>query len=134
MVDTELIADVASLQDEKLLVELLLQLTLPLEGEVCRARHQHPLDEAAQLQLAHQEPGHDGLAGTGVVCEQEADGGYLQQMFVDGFELVRQRVHPRDGEAEVRVELVSDAERMGLQSEAQQAAVALVGERGIGDL
>ena len=54
-------------------------------------------------------------------------------MLVDGFQLMRQRVHAGDGEAEVRVELVGDAERVGLQRKTQPPPVALVGARGVGD-
>ena len=115
LVDAELVADVAALEDQELLVELLLQLALPLEGEVGRADDQDPLGQAAQLQFADEQARHDGLAGAGVVGEQEADAGELQQVVVDGLKLVRQRIDARDGEAEVRVELVGDAQRVGLK-------------------
>ncbi len=46
---------------------------------------------------------------------------------VDGLELMRQRVYTEDGEAEVVVELVGDAEGIGLQAKAKEAAVAIVG-------
>lgn len=44
-----------------------------------------------------------------------------------------QGVDPRDREAEERIELVGDAERVGLEAQAQQAAVAGVGQRGLVD-
>ena len=122
LVDAELVADVAALEDEELLVELLLQLALPLEGEVGRADDQDALGQAAELQLADEQAGHDRLAGAGVVGQQEADAGELQQVVVDGLELVRQRIDARDREAEVGIELVGDAERVGLEAEAEEGA------------
>ena len=41
---------------------------------------------------------------------------------VDRFELVGQRIDPRDREAEVRVELPGDTECIGLQTETQESA------------
>ena len=70
-------------------------------------------------------PGHDRLAGAGVVGQQEAHAGELEQVVVDRFELVRQRIDARDRQAEVRIELVGDAERVCLEAEAKQAAVAV---------
>ncbi len=69
----ELVADVVALDDHELLVELLLQFALPLEGEVGGADDQNALDETAQLQFLDEQPGHDRLAGAGVVGQQEAD-------------------------------------------------------------
>jgi len=46
---------------------------------------------------------------------------------------VRQRVNARDGEAKVRIELVGDAKRVGLQSQPQEAAVPVVAESRIQD-
>ena len=127
LVDAELVADVVALHDEELRVELLLQLPLPLEGEVGRADDQDALGEAAQLQLANEQPRHDRLAGAGIVGEQEAHAGELQQVVVDRLELVRQRIDARDREPEVGVELVGDAEGVGLKTQAQQAAVPAEG-------
>ena len=54
-------------------------------------------------------------------------------MPVDRFELVRQRVHARDGKPETGIELVGDAERIGLEAEMQKPPVAVVGKSGVGD-
>ena len=108
-------------------VELLLQLALPLEGEVRRADDQDALGEAAQLQLADEQARHDRLAGAGVVGQQEPHARELEQVVVDRFELMRQRIDARDREPEVGIELVGDAERVGLEAEPQQASVAVEG-------
>ena len=87
-----------------------------MAGQTIRMRSAH----AAELEFPDQQPGHDRLAGAGVVGQQEADAGELREIVVDGFELVRQRVDAGDGQAEVGIELVGDAERIGLDAEAQQ--------------
>ena len=108
-------------------VELLLQFALPLEGEVGRADDQDALGEAAELQLANEQARHDRLARAGVVGQQEPHARELEQVVVDRLELMRQRIDARDRETEVRIELVGDAEGVGLEAEAEQAAVAVEG-------
>ena len=56
LVHAELRSQLAPLQHDERLVELLLQLALPLEREVRRRDDQDALGEAAQLQLADQQP------------------------------------------------------------------------------
>ena len=82
--------------DVERLTELVLHLALPLECEVCRSDDECPLDEAADLQLLQEEPGHDRLPGPRVVGQEEPDTGHLQEVVVDRFELVREGVHPGD--------------------------------------
>lgn len=133
LVDAELFPEVAALQHHELLVELLPEFALPLEREVRGAHHENPLDESPQLQFADEQAGHDGLARSGIVGQQEAHARELEEMLIDRFELVRQRVHPRDGQAEVRVELVTDAQRIGLDRGPQEPPVTPVGESRFGD-
>ena len=84
-------------EHQKLLVELLPKLALPLEGQVGGADDEDPLGQASELEFSDQEPGHDRLARPGVVGQEEADTGQLEQIVVDGFKLVRQRVHAGNG-------------------------------------
>ena len=72
-------------------------------------------------------PGHDRLAGAGVVGEQEADARQLEEVVVDRLELVRQRVDAGDGEREVGVVLVGQAEAVRLDAEAEALRVAVEG-------
>ena len=125
LVDAELVADVVALDDEELLVELLLEFALPLEGEVGRGHDQDALAHAPELELLDEQPGHDRLAGPGVVGQEEADAGELQQVVVDRFELMRQRIDAGDGQAEIGIELVGDAEGVSLDAEAKQSTVAV---------
>ena len=62
-------------QDVEPLVEPVPHLPLPLEGEVGRRHDRRRLDQAWQLELPEEEPGHDGLAGPGVVGQEEPDPG-----------------------------------------------------------
>ena len=57
---------------------------------------QHAPDQAAGLQFLEQQPGHDRLAGAGVVGQQEPDARQLQEVAVDGLQLVRQRIDAGD--------------------------------------
>ena len=128
-----MIADVAALHHQKLLVELFLEFALPLERQVCRADDEYPLDEAPELEFADQEAGHDGLARTRIVGEQETHAGQLEEVLVHRFELVRQRIYARDGKPEIGIELVGDAERIGLEADSQKPSVAVVGKSRVGD-
>ena len=118
--------DVAAYDMERL-AELVLHLSLPLERQV-RGRHdERALHEAARLQLLEEQAGHDRLARTGIVGEQEPDARNLQEIFVDGLKLVRQRVDPRDREREVWVVFVGEAEPVSLDAEAEPQGIAVEG-------
>ena len=114
LVHSELVVDVAALHDGELLVELLPEFPLPLEGQVGGADDKYPLHQAPQLELADEEARHDGLARAGVVGEDEPDAGQFHEVLVDRFQLVGQRVHAGDGEAEVGIELVGNAQGVGI--------------------
>ena len=111
--------------DVELLAELVGQLALPLEGEVGRRDDQHAPDQPAGLEFLEQQARHDRLAGPGVVGQEEADAGQLQEIAVDRFELVRQRIDAGNGQGEERVVFVGQAEAMGLDAEAEQPGVAV---------
>ena len=114
LVDAELVADVAPLEHDELLLELLLQLPLPLEAEVRGAHHEDALDQTAQLEFADEEACHDRLTGAGVVRQEEPHTRELHEVFVDRLKLVGQRINLGDGQAEVGIELVGDPERKSL--------------------
>ena len=118
-------AEHVAADDLEVLAELVLQLALPLEGQVGRRDDERALDQAADLQLLEQQPRHDRLAGARVVGEQEADAGQLEEVVVDRLELVRQRIDAGDREREVRVVLVGQAEALGLDAQAESAGIAV---------
>ena len=72
-------------------VELGVQLVLPLLDQAARATIRQRCEVAADDQLLDEQPGHDRLAGAGVVGEQEAQRLARQHLAVDGRDLVRQR-------------------------------------------
>ncbi len=115
--------------DLEALPELVLQLPLPLEAEVGRSDDQDALDETPDLQLLDEEPRHDGLPRARVVGQQEPDTWDPQEVVVDRLQLVRQRIDAGDGEAEVGVVLVGEAEAHGLDAEAETGRVAIVRRR-----
>ena len=67
-----------------------------------------------------------------IVGEQEAHAGQLEEVLVDRFELVRQRINARDGKPKIGIELVGDAERIGLEADSQKLSVAVVGKSRVG--
>ncbi len=109
----------ALIDDPEILRELLGELLLPLTSDQGRDHDEDAVGETAKAQLLEQQTGHDGLAGTGVVSEQEAHQRRLQHIAIDRVELVRQRCDGRDIDREVRVVLVgeTDAERLDGQLE-----------------
>ena len=76
-------------------------------------------DEPSGLQFLEQQPGHDRLAGPGVVGQEEADARQLEEVVVDRFELVRQRIDAGDGEREIGVVFVGQAEPVGLDADSE---------------
>ncbi|HEV3257947.1 MAG TPA: hypothetical protein VG013_13760 [Gemmataceae bacterium] len=96
--------------DLEALAELVFQLALPLEGQVGGGDDQGAPHQAADLEFLQKEARHDGLARAGIVGEQETDARQLDEVVVDGFELVRQRIDTGDRQREIRVVLISQAE------------------------
>ena len=109
LVDAELVANVAAFKHEELFVELSLELALPLKQQIGRTDDKNAFDKAAQFELSDEKAGHDGLACTGVIGQQETHAGQFEQVLVDRFKLVRQRVYARDGKPKIGIEFVGDA-------------------------
>jgi hypothetical protein len=95
------------------------QLILPLDGERRRAEDEHPLDGGPESQLLDEEPGHDRLAGPGIVGEEEAEPALREQALVDRFELMGERVDAAQADREVGVEGIRkpDARRFDQEEE-----------------
>ena len=82
---------------------------------------------AAQHQLADVEPGHDGLASTGIVGQHEAQRLARQHGLVDGGDLVRQRLDVAAVHRHHRVEQVGEMDALGLGGELEVFAVGIEG-------
>ena len=91
------------------------QLPLPIAHQAGRRHDEHPPDAAPAEHFPHRQAGHDGLAGAGVVGQQEADGVLRQNALVNGDALVRQRVDAGDFAGECGVELVAEGQPVGLR-------------------
>ena len=81
-------------QDVERKMELLVELLLPLLDQAAGADDHAAMDVAAQQQFLDEQAGHDGLAGAGIVGQQEAQRLARQHLLVDGGDLVRQRSRP----------------------------------------
>jgi hypothetical protein len=114
----------------------LVKLVLPLLGEAPRTDDQAALQVPADDQLLDEEPGHDGLAGAGVVGEQEAQRLAREHRFVDGGDLVRQRLDEGSVHGEHRIEQIGQPDALGFghQSEQMPVAVEAPGSSGLDDL
>ena len=81
-----------------------------------RGRHdEHAADEPPRQHLAYVQAGHDGLAGAGIVRQQEAKGSLLQHVLVHGDALMRQRVDQRGFRSERGIEQVPVGKPMRLR-------------------
>ena len=100
------------------------QFPLPIAHQAGRRHDEHPPDAAAAQHLPHRQAGHDGLAGAGVIGQQEADGVLGQNVLVNGDALVRQRVDAGDLAGEGGVELVAEGQSMGLRRRQNRFGVA----------
>jgi hypothetical protein len=74
--------------------ELILNLLFfPLFGKSARRDDQDLLDDSAEEEFLHQEPGHDGLACAGIIRQEEPNARQWQEITVHRFHLVGQRIN-----------------------------------------
>lgn len=71
------------------------------------------------------ENGPDGLAGAGVVGEEETQRLHGQEFFVDGDDLVGEGLDEGSVDGEHRVEEVGEPDALGLGGELEEVAVAV---------
>ena len=105
------------------------EFVLPLLGEAAGTDHQAALEIAAGDQFLDQQPGHNGLAGAGVVGEQKAQRLARQHGFVDGGNLVQQRLDQRGVHREQRVEQMRKTDAPGLGHQTEERAIAVEAPR-----
>ncbi len=104
--------DAVAGQEGEVEVELLGELRLPLLDEAAGRDDEAATQVAADDELADEEPGHDRLAGAGVVGEQEAQRLAREHLLVDGGDLVRQRFDEAGAHRDVRVEEVGEVDAL----------------------
>jgi hypothetical protein len=75
--------------------------------------------ETPVFQFLEQQAGHDGFAGAGVVGKQEADTRIAQDIVVNRFNLVRQRIYLRNAYCKKGIKLmgITDALRLHRKEE-----------------
>ena len=98
------------------------ELVLPLLDEAAGADDEAALEVAAGDEFLDEEAGHDGLAGAGVVGEQEAQGLAGEHGFVDGDDLVGEGIDEGGVDGEDGVEKVGEAEEGAVAVEAPGSA------------
>ena len=116
-------------QDLEGKMETAVELVLPLLGEAAGADDEAALQVAAGDQLLDEQAGHDGLAGAGVVGQQEAQRLARQHALVDGRDLVRQRLDHRGVDGQHWIEQVCQADALGLGNQSEKRAVAVKAPR-----
>ena len=114
--------------------ELEEQFVLPLLDQSAGGDDQALPDVVAQQQFLDVEPGHDRLAGAGVVGEQEPQRSAGEKLSVDGADLMGQRTDVAGGDREHRVEQPGQRDALGLSYQFEVGGVSV--ERpaaGLGD-
>ena len=119
----ELLLVVGRVDDLKRLVEEAQHLVLPLNGQGRGDQDEAAVDGLPQLELLDQQAGHDRLAGTGVVGEQEPQPRLRQHLQVDRFDLVREGADAGQADRELAVVGVGEANAGGLHEEPQPVRV-----------
>ena len=110
-------------------VEAPVQLVLPLLGQAAGTDHQTALQIAARDQLLHQQAGHDRLAGSRIVGEQEPQRLPRQHRLVDRGDLMRQRLHLRGVDRQCPVEQMGEVDAQRLRHQPKEIAVAVEAPR-----
>lgn len=119
-------------EDLEVQAKLLPKLLLPLQDEPPGGHHQAPLQGAPEEEFPDVEPGHDGLAGPGVVGQEETQGGAGEEVAVDGLNLVGKGLHHRGVHGHVGVKEVGQADALGLRGQAEEVPGGVQGKAGGG--
>ncbi len=126
-------------EDAKAQAEEIAQLALPVAHQAGGRDDEHPLDEPAQQHLADDQAGHDRLARAGIVGQQEAKPGMIQQAgpsarrfgrawhAIDGSQLVGQQVNQRGLGGEQGIEQVGVFQPVRLGHQANDLGSCPVG-------
>lgn len=113
-VSTQLPACEVRVDDREVLVELLVQLVLPLHRQRRGAQDEHSIGNRPQPQLLDQQPGHDRLAGGRVIGKHEPQPRLGKHVPVHRRDLVWQTANPGKADREVRVMRVGQRDAVGL--------------------
>jgi hypothetical protein len=106
-------------------LEAAVELVLPLLGETAGADDQAALGDRRGHQLLDEQPGHDGLAGAGIIGQEEAQRLARQHGLVDGGDLVRQRLDVGGVHRHHGVEQVGEADALRFGNQAEECAITV---------
>ena len=95
-------------------VKLVLQLVLPLLHKIARCDDQTPLQVTTNNQFLDQKPGHNGLAGTGVIGKQKPQRLTRKHFTIYGGDLMWQRLDAGAVNCKVGIKEMSEPDALGL--------------------
>ncbi len=93
-------------------MEAPVEFVLPLLGKAAGTYNEAALQIAARNQFFHEQAGHDGFPGAGIIGQQESEGLTRKHGFVNGSDLMRQRIDDRGMDREHRVEEMREADAL----------------------
>ena len=114
-----------STNDVELLTKLVRHFPLPLKGQAGRRDDQHSLHQSTRFEFLQQQPGHDCLASAGIIRQQKANARQLQEVAVDGLQLMRQRIDSRDRQREEWIVLVGQTQPMSFDAQTKQTGITV---------
>jgi hypothetical protein len=112
-------------QDLERQVEPLVQFVLPLLGQCAGTNDEAAAQVAADEQFLDEQPGHDRLACSRIVRQQETQRLPRQHLPVDRGDLVRQRLDERSVNGQKGIEQVRHANPHRLGNQPQQRTIAI---------
>ena len=124
-------------EDAEFEAELLVEFVPPLFDEAARRDDENPAGIRPHDELADVETRHDRLAGTGIVGQNKPQRLSGQHRFVDGGDLVGQRIDVRGVDRHHRVEQESEVDPLRFAGQLKGGRVTVEGPgafgRGLGD-
>jgi len=94
-------------------------LVLPLDRKRSGAKNEDAFNRFSQLQLLHQQPGHDRFAGARIIRQKKTQPGLRQHSLVDRFNLVRQGANTGKTNCELLIMSISQSDTSGLDQKSE---------------
>jgi len=106
-------------------MEAAVELVLPLLDQIARTHDHAALQVAPRHQFLDQQSGHDGLAGSRIVGQQETERLPWQHRLVDRRNLMRQRLDERCMYREQGIKEIGQADAVRLRDQAEEIGGAI---------
>ena len=117
--------DLLPAHDVEAEAELVRQLILPLLDQTSRRDDQATLEAASDQQFFDEQAGHDGLASTRIIGQQEAERLAVQHRPIHRGQLVRQGLDLGRVNGEIGIEEMRHANAKRFRGQAEQSTVAV---------